>query len=145
MDNFWNHFYGVVGLIGVGFSIFYAYWAYRKSKEIDDFLDKEKSRASEKVNLILTDGKRKIELPHIRREDVTRNEIQGRIGTIPLRIPGNRYSIAYMSDPDYYEQIATVFDGSDELKTNTIEIKCSPAEIKEFDEQYLENVIETTI
>lgn len=125
----WQGVFGtIVGVIGT----FFALMAWHKSREVEKILEKEKVRLNEKVKVILTNGKEKLELPEFRRQEFTRNEIQGRLGTIPMKNKGERYSIEYTNKPEYYEQIYRIIEGSSETGATFFEIKCTDEELAQF-------------
>lgn len=82
------------------------------------------------VFLKLASGEQKIELPlQMRRRDLTRAEFLGRMGMIPMREKGKRFSIRFLFTPEFIAGINRVADG----KSNTLEIPCSKEEIDQFD------------
>jgi uncharacterized membrane protein len=126
---------GAVGLWGV-----YITWkAWNKTQKIEKFLEDEKARNNETVELFLTDGKAEYELkPPLRRREIIRNEIQGRLGTIPLKNKKEKfYRIAYINNPDFYEQLDAISNGCNKNGNSRITIKCvvnEDSDGKHFDE-----------
>ena len=132
-----NDFFGWSGVVGTIFGLIgmiYAIKAWSKSVEVEKFLEREKARLSKRINLVLTDGEKTHYLPNLRRQDVTRNEIQGRLGAIPIANPiekkSNRYSIEL--SPEFYEQIDSIAAGTGETEGSTLTIKCTPEEFAQF-------------
>lgn len=126
----WQGVFGtIIGIIGTVISIFVLY----KSRKIEKFLEKEKERLSEQVKFILTDGNSIYELPFIRRQEVTRGEIQGRLGTIMMKDKGVRYSIAYTNSLEFYKQLDRIIDGSHETDESRLSIECTVEEFGQFD------------
>lgn len=117
----------VIGVIGTIISIF----VLLKSRRIENFLEREKSRNNEKVEIVLTDGISSKILPAIRRQEVTRSEVQGRIRLVPT-INNAPYSIAYLNSDDFFKQIDLIVIGSNESGNTKIEIKCTSAEVAQF-------------
>ena len=125
----WQGVFGtIIGIVGTVISIFVWY----KSREIEKFLEKEKERLSEQVKFVLTDGDSIYELPFIRRQEVTRGEIQGRLGTIPMKKTGLRYSIAYTNSLEFYQQLDRIIDGSHEIGDSSLSINCTAEEFGQF-------------
>ncbi len=129
MQNFFN-WQGVVGtIIGLIGTVF-AWFAWRKSKEVENFLEKEKARLNEKIKIILKQGDNEYILPDLRRQDVARNEIQGRL-RIALRNT-DFYKIAYLNDEKYFNQIDEIVEGSSELGNSSLIINCTKEEFAQF-------------
>ena len=131
MQDFFN-WQGVIGTILGIIGIIYSWKAWKKSQEVEQFLEQEKIRLSEKIEVVLTNGKKEIRLPEFRRQEFTRGEIQGRLGTIPMRNKGNRYSIEFTNKPAYYEQINRIIEGSNETVASVLLINCTDEEFAQF-------------
>lgn len=136
MDEFikWFGFFGT--LIGLLFGILGTYFAlnaWKESRQTKRFLEEEKERLNKKIKVILTDGKREHRLPVLRRQDVTRSEIQGRLGAIPMKQKSNRYAIEYMSSSDFHKQIDLVSEGTKDSGNSTLTISCTDKEFDQFD------------
>ena len=91
-------------------------------------------RLDEEVKVFLSfssnEEERKIELPLLmRRRDLTRAEFLGRMGMIPMREAGKRFSLRFLATPAFIEGINKVAD----RKSNTLLIPCSQEEIDQFD------------
>lgn len=125
----WQRVVGtIIGIIGTVF----AWFAWRKSKEVENFLEKEKERLNEKIKIILKQGENEYALPDVRRQDVIRSEIQGRLGVIPMKVKGKRYSIEFMNSSGFYRQIDLVSEGSNESGNSSLIINCTEAEFAQF-------------
>ena len=131
MQDFFN-WQGLIGTIFGLTGIIFSWKAWKKSQEVERFLEQEKVRLSEKIEVVLTNGNEEIRLPEFRRQEFTRGEIQGRLGTIPMKERGSRYSIEYTNMPDYYEKINRIIEGSNETVPSVLEIKCTDAEFAQF-------------
>lgn len=84
-----------------------------------------------KIFLVVDGGNslRVRELPlRLRRGDVTRAEVLGRIGMMPMREPGKRFSIRYLATPAFLDDLNAVADG----KSSELEIRCSDEELGQF-------------
>ena len=117
----------VVGVAGAIFSLL----AWLKAKRIKEELDKEKARQNKKVRVILQyGGSQAIELPvALRRAELARAEILGRLGMIPTK-GGNRFSLAYLNKPEFLQLIDQISEGT---KEGTLVIPCTKEEIDQFD------------
>ncbi len=131
MQDFFN-WQGVIGTIfgitGTIVSIF----VLLKSRKIENFLEKEKARLNEKVKIMLKQGEDEHVLPDLRRQDVTRSEIQGRLGAIPMKVKGKRYSIEFTNSSEFYRHIDLVSEGSNELGKSSLTINCTKEELAQF-------------
>lgn len=124
---------GLIGTIAGIIGLIFAYLAFSESRKTKRLIEKENERKGEQVKFVLTDGKSFVEMPFLRRQEVTRAEIQGRLGTIPMKKRGGRYSVEYTNTLDYYKQIDRVIDGSHESGDTVLEINCSAKEFEQFD------------
>lgn len=95
-----------------------------------------KIRALDRLNesvsvfLSLTTGEKKIELPlEMRRRDLTRAEILGRLGMVPMKQSGKRFAIRHLATPEFIRSINEVVD----RKTSELVIPCSQQEFDQFD------------
>lgn len=89
-------------------------------------------RLNEKVEILLQleGGARTITLPlELRRGDVTRAELLGRIGMLPMAEKGKRFSLRHLSTPEFFRSLNAVAGN----KTDTLVIPCSEEEINQFD------------
>ena len=129
----------VIGLIGTITGIigmYFAILAFRESESIKKGITKEKERLNEDVSVTLVESNknRRIKLPSkLRRQEVTRAELQGRLGVIPMESSGAqqpRYSIRYMNTKEYLEDIDKISEGSGESELTII---CETDEIEQFD------------
>lgn len=131
MQDFFN-WQGVIGTVAGVIGTIVSIFVLLKSRKIAKFLEKEKKRKSEQIKFILKAGKFVFELPFLRREEVTRGEIQGRLGTIPMKVKGSRYSIEYTNSLEFYEQIDKIYEGSNELGNSSLIITCTKEEFAQF-------------
>ncbi len=132
MQDFFN-WQGVVGTIAGIVGTIVSIFVLLKSRKIDKFLEEEKGRLAEQVKFELTDGKLVYKFPFLRRQEVTRQEVQGRLGNIPMKVKGKRYSIHYTNLVDFYHQLDEIFKGSHETQKSVLTIECTEEEFKQFD------------
>lgn len=118
----------IVGIIGMVISIF----VLIKSRRIENFLEQEKARLNEKIKMVLKQGDNEYVLPDLRRQDITRSEIQGRLGAIPMKTKGKRYSIEFTNTDEFYKQIDLVSEGSNDAGNSSLTINCTSAEFAQF-------------
>lgn len=65
----------------------------------------------------------------MRRRDLTRAEILGRLGMVPMKQPGKRFAIRHLATPEFIRAINEVVD----RKTSELVIPCSQEEFDQFD------------
>lgn len=101
-----------------------AVWVFFKIRALD--------RLNEPVSvfLSLTSGEKKIALPlEMRRRDLSRAEILGRLGMVPMKTTGARFALRHLSTPDFIRSINEVID----RKSKELVIPCSEKEFDQFD------------
>ena len=117
----------IIGILGAIFALF----AWLKARELQQELEREKMRQHKEVQVVLAHGANKIELSvKLRRAELTRAEILGRIGMIPMKKKEDRFSIAYLDTPDFLQQINQIIEGTDE---GILTIACTKREFEQFD------------
>ncbi len=119
----------VVGIAGALFALF----AWIKARQVQQELEREKQRQNKKVTVVLQCGDKTIELPlEIRRAELTRAEILGRIGMIPLKkeTGQERFKLRNINTPEFFRQINQVAAGDGD---GILTIPCTDDEIRQFD------------
>ncbi len=108
-----------------------AWQAYRARQE----LKQEKARQNAKVTVVLkSESGLQYVLPvPVRRADLTRGEIMGRLGMIPMKPVGDnkhpKFKLAFTNTPVFLEQIAQVIEGDDHA---TLTFTCTDEEFEQF-------------
>jgi hypothetical protein len=116
-----------IGILGAVFALYAAVQAHLIRQE----QQQEHQRQNEKVEVKLNHGGEELNLPiELRRADVTRAEVLGRIGMIPMKQKGQRFSLKYLSKPDFLKQINQIAAGKGE---NVLTISCNKEELEQFD------------
>ena len=83
-----------------------------------------------RVQLRLQADGRSVELPvHMRRKDITRAELLGRLGMLPMKQKGARFSLRALSTPSFMEAVNEVAEGN----TSVLVIPASQEELDQFD------------
>lgn len=119
-------------LISLGGLVF-AYRAYRKTQIIEAQNDTMRKRQDGRISIYLFDNmtKKKYRLPSdLRRSDLTRAELFGRIGAIPRKEPSDNYRIDHLLSRIFYDDLikAQTNEGAYEII-----IPCDDSEILQFD------------
>ncbi len=117
----------LIGILGAIFALF----AWQQARQIRQVQAQELARQNKLVRVTLHHGGRKIELPvRLRRAELSRAEILGRIGMLPMKDKGKRFSIAYVNTPEFLQQINQIIDGTTD---STLTIACTEEEFQQFD------------
>jgi hypothetical protein len=119
----------LASLVGLVVSIM-AWW---KIVKVDKDLARERKRLAQGVKVVLKWGETqndRLELPSISRGDLTRAELLGLIGMMPLRNPTERFAIAYISSPQFFSALKTAQRSDGEA---SLELSCEQNEIERFD------------
>lgn len=111
-------------MLQVGGAVFAALiWANQRRME-------RAARESVSVLLTLEGGGREVLLPlEIIRRDVSRAEILGRIGMLPMREKGARFSLRAVSTPAFMRALNEVVAG----RTATLRVPCTQEELGQFE------------
>lgn len=120
----------IMSVLGVT-APFAAYQAYRARQEIKE----ERARQNAKISVILHfKGVQDYQLPvPIRRAELTRAEILGRLGMIPMKpvqgIKKPQFNLAFTNDPDFLAQLNQVREGDGDA---TLTFNCTAEELEQF-------------
>ncbi|WP_017327461.1 hypothetical protein [Synechococcus sp. PCC 7336] len=91
----------------------------------------QKKLQHQKVKVMLCYGDNKFELPlELRRSELTRAEVLGRIGMIPLKGEEKKFSIRFFNTPIFLQQIHEIQEGD---RDSTLMIPCNQEEFEQFD------------
>jgi hypothetical protein len=122
-----NTFGSFVSILAAFFSLM----AWLKARRVQKDLQVEKARQSKSITVTLQHGGRKIELPmELRRDEFARAEILGRLGMIPMKEKGKRFSLAFLNTPEFLKQVNQIRHGHDD---GVLTISCTQEEFEQFD------------
>ncbi len=105
---------------------------------------KEELRRKEHIAIQLSDGKRTITLPGVvPREQLTRREVMGRIGTIPKKqtLVGQeqkRFFLLYPNKAEFLDRIEELYYGAG--RDRILSVECSEKEIDQFDKDKMDEI-----
>lgn len=117
----------VIGILGAAFALF----AWIQVRQLRRHQEEEQSRQNRKVTVILQYGYDRIELPvELRRAELTRAEILGRIGMLPMKEKGRRFSIDYLNASEFLRQINQIMESHGDA---ILTIPCKADEFRQFD------------
>lgn len=112
------------------FSAVASLFSWLKIREVKNNQDREIARQAKKITIALQYGSHTRELPvELRRSELSRAEILGRLGMIPMKDAGKRFSITYFNKPEFIKQIHQAMDGLDD---SLITIPCDKEEFEQF-------------
>jgi hypothetical protein len=120
-------FADVIGILGAIF----AFFAWIQARTVRKELERERARQNRTVTVVLQHGADKLPLPiELRRAELTRAEVLGRLGMIPMKQKGQRFALSYVGTAKFLEQINRIAAnvGDEELI-----IPCTREEFEQFD------------
>ena len=116
----------LIGILGV----FFSFGAWLKARQIQRELEEERKRQGRGITVVLQSGGKRIELPvELRRAELSRAEVLGRIGMIPMKESGKRFSLEYLNTPEFLRQLNQVITGQGEA---ILTIPCKNEELEQF-------------
>ena len=109
----------------------FAFFAWLQSRKVGRELEKERQRKDKKVRVVLSHGAKELELPvEIRRSELTRAEILGRLGMIPMKQKGDRFELKFLNTPEFLRRVSEIIGSESE---STLTIPCSREEFSQFE------------
>ena len=113
------------------FGAIFACFAWIQARQLRREYHREQHRQNKKVMVILQNGADRLELPvELRRAELTRAEILGRLGMIPMKERGTRFSLGYVHTPEFLRQVNHIMaNDGDAILT----IPCKEDEFEQFD------------
>ena len=127
-------FADVLSVIGA----FYAFFAWLQAKANNRQITREQERMNSRIKVILIENAsmRQIVLPvHLRRLELTRAELLGRIGMIPRKNKSEFFVLGYLNSSSFFQELNRIQASSQE---ENLLIPCSSEEIEQFDVSQLE-------
>lgn len=117
----------IIGIVTAIFSV--SIWI--KTRWIQQEMQEEKERKNRRITVRLQHGTRSYELPvDLRRAELTRSEIMGRLGMIPMKDKSKRFDLPYTNDPEFLRRINEIIDGKGD---SVLTIPCLEEEFDQFD------------
>ena len=117
----------IISLLAALFSLF----SWLKSRRIHKETLEEKERQNKKVKVVLQNGAKDLELPvELRRGEFSRAEVLGRLGMIPMKDKGKKFSIGFLSTLQFFHLVTNILAGNDDA---TLLIPCNDEEFAQFD------------
>lgn len=125
----------VADIIGILGGVF-AFLAWIQASRLRRDAKQERQRQNARIKVILTYGGQKYELPvDMRRAELTRSELLGRLGMIPVKKDEKgdeqrRFSISHLNSKEFFERLNELTLGSG---NDVLIIPCKQEEFKQFD------------
>jgi hypothetical protein len=120
----------IADFIGILGGIF-AFLAWVQARQIDKKIEQERKRQNKRIKVILCNGMQPLELPiELRRAELTRAEILGRIGMIPMKEKGKRFSLGHLNTSEFLRRINEIIEGNGD---SVLVIPCTEEELNQFD------------
>ncbi len=93
--------------------------------------DREDSAREQKIAVTLTCGGKRLELPvELRRSEFSRAELLGRIGMLPMKEKGKRFSLNYTNSTEFLRQLNQIADSDGDA---AMTISCDEQEFNQFE------------
>ena len=109
----------------------FALLAWLQARRIQKNIEREKMRLNQKIAIVLQHGGEHYTLKgDTRRAEITRAEVLGRLGTLPMKQKGERYSLDYVSTAEFIHQIQRIQEGNG---IDALVISCKLEEFEQFD------------
>ena len=119
-------------VIGIAGAVF-AFLAWLVSLNTARKAKLEEKRQNKKILVQLRSGSSYFDLlVPLRRSELTRAEVLGRVGMLPLKDPSKRFSIRYLNSPEFLKRLNEIIGGDG---SPTLEISCDLQELQQFDVQ----------
>ena len=117
----------VIGIAGAFFALF-AWW---QARQVRSALQREQSRQRKKVTIVLSHGSEQYEIPiQLQRAEITRAEVLGVLGMLPMKERGKRFSIGFISTRDFLDEINEIIISEGDRR---LRIPCQKEEFEQFD------------
>ena len=128
----------IIAVVGIPYSVYQIIGARKEYKENLEKQKVEEKRKNDLIEICMREigGHKKIILPgKIRRTQLTRQEIMGRIGAIPKKSPKgkatkqDRFKIEYTNTRDFLDQVDNCYVS----RETELCVNCKTEEINQFD------------
>lgn len=127
MDNSLGFIADIIGIVSAVFALF----AWREARKIHQQLNREQQRQNKQIQVVLRYGAEEIQLPvELRRAETSRGEILGRLGMIPMKQRGSRFSLDFVYTPEFLRRLNEIIQGSEDT---VLTIPCTQQEFEQFD------------
>ena len=120
----------IADIVGVGGAVF-ALFAALQTRGLRAAYRREQKRQQRKITIVLRNGADQIvQLPvTLRRSELTRAEVMGRLGMIPMKEKGARFFIGHLNTLDFLQQLDQIIQSRGDA---TLVIPCTQDEIDQF-------------
>ncbi len=113
----------ISSVIGIGGAIF-SWLIWLKLRRRERFNE-------QRITIFLKFEGRIVTLPYaIERKNLTRSELLGLLGLLPMKVKEKRYSLNFLNTREFFQCLKAAQDKKD---VHLIEIKCADEELEQFD------------
>jgi hypothetical protein len=126
------HFGFIADMLSV-VGAFYAFFAWLQAKANNRQITREQERLNSRIKVILMENvsKRQIVLPvNLRRLELTRAELLGRIGMIPRKNKSEFFVLSFLNSSSFFQELNRIQSSNQE---EDLVIPCTSDEIEQFD------------
>jgi hypothetical protein len=117
----------IIGVLGGIFALF----AWLQARRLQKNVEHEKRRLNQKIAIVLQHGTEYYTLKgDTRRAEITRAEVLGRLGMLPMKNKTERYSLEYVSSAEFIQRIQKIQEGEG---VDALVIPCKNDEFEKFD------------
>lgn len=121
----------IADVVAIATAVF-AFKGWIASRQLLREVERERERLRQPVRVVLTTGTQEYQLTgYLQRGELSRSELLGWIGMIPMREKGRRFALAFLSTAEFFEALAHV-QQRDESES-TLSILCSADEFAQFE------------
>ena len=126
----------IIQIVGAVFTVLFAVLGWREARQANAHTKRRESVQNERIKVFLSNGTKQTELPvALRRAEVTRAEVLGRLGMLPIKEKGARFALGYLNKSAFLEDINSIAVAEDQHDTRLMRliIHCSDSEFNQFD------------
>ena len=120
----------IIGILGGVVAAIFSILNWRQARRLRAEVEMERQRQARRIRVELTNGGRRMPVPvEFKRSEFTRAEIQGRLGVIPMKKKGVRYSIEFLNTPEFLRRIEEIESG---IGDSVLTIPITDEELAQF-------------
>ncbi len=139
-----NHLGLVVDIIGLTTFLF-SIGAWFHSRRVDKRHKAQLAKHEERIDIRLTDGRREIIVGSPRRKWLTRSELNGLLGLLPMSL-GKETNMEKEKQPRYvlnsidWTKVGKEIEKAQDGEASKLVVQCTPEELDQFDKNIIKEV-----